>query len=77
MRRARAKANEHQFKIRAEGVLDGLAYGHVLLTHLPVDVEGIGDTYGGTYYVDQVTHQFADDGYTQRFALLRNATSEP
>lgn len=72
--RAQAKANENAWKIVAEGELDGSLYGHVLLTHKPVGVYGIGETYSGLYYVDRVTHVFAQAGYRQAFRLLRNAT---
>ncbi len=36
-------------------------------------VDGVGEKYGGIYYVDRVTHKFAFEGYTQEFALIRNA----
>jgi hypothetical protein len=72
--RAQAKANENAWKVIADGELDGSLYGHVLLTHKPVGVYGVGDTYGGLYYVDKVTHVFAKNGYRQSFRLLRNAT---
>lgn len=78
--RAQARANENAWKVIAEGELDGGLYGHVLLTHKPVGVYGIGDTYSGLYYVDKVTHVFAQTGYRQSFRLLRNAigqNSEP
>jgi hypothetical protein len=74
--RAQAKANENAWKIIADGELDGSLYGHVLLTHKPVGVYGVGDTYGGLYYVDKVTHIFAQSGYRQAFRLLRNATGQ-
>ena len=74
--RAQAKANENSWKINADGELDGLLYGHVLQTHRPVGVYGVGDTYGGLYYVDKVTHVFAQAGYRQSFRLLRNATGQ-
>lgn len=74
--RAQAKANENAWKVIADGELDGSLYGHVLLTHKPVGVYGIGDTYSGLYYVDSVTHVFAQDGYRQSFRLLRNATGQ-
>jgi len=74
--RAQAKANENAWKIIADGELDGSLYGHVLLTHKPVGVYGIGNTYGGLYYVDKVNHIFAQDGYRQSFRLLRNATGQ-
>ncbi|MFO1272435.1 MAG: hypothetical protein U1F50_12300 [Rubrivivax sp.] len=74
--RARAKANENAWKLHAEGELDGALYGHVLRTHETVAVDGIGDTYGGLWYVDAVTHVFSAAGYRQSFRLLRNATGE-
>ncbi|HXH72353.1 MAG TPA: hypothetical protein VNI58_06020 [Mariprofundaceae bacterium] len=78
--RAQAKANENAWKVVGDGELDGSLYGHVLLTHRPVGIYGVGETYGGLYYVDQVTHVFNATGYRQAFKLLRNATgrnSEP
>ena len=74
--RAQATANENAWKVIAEGELDGSLYGHVLLTFKTVNVDGVGDTYGGSYYVDQVQHRFAAEGYRQRFRLVRNATGE-
>lgn len=74
-RRAQAKADENAWKISAEGELDGTLYGHVLLTHVTVEVDGVGETYGGRYYVDEVTHHFDSEGYRQHFKLLRNATN--
>jgi hypothetical protein len=74
--RAQAQANENAWKIVADGELDGSLYGHVLQTHKPVGVYGIGTTYGGLYYVDKVTHVFAQNGYRQSFRLLRNATGQ-
>ncbi|MGD8590146.1 MAG: hypothetical protein PVG22_15080 [Chromatiales bacterium] len=74
--RAQAKANANAWKIVAEGELDGTLYGHVLMTHATVLVDGIGPTYDGRYYVDAVTHRFTADGYRQSFRLLRNATGE-
>lgn len=74
--RAQAAANENAWKLNAEGELDGALYGHVLLTHQTVEVDGVGSTYGGRYYVDEVAHVFSADGYRQRFKLIRNATGE-
>ncbi|MCP3953165.1 MAG: hypothetical protein GY697_13245, partial [Desulfobacterales bacterium] len=74
--RAQAKANEMAWKIVATGELDGAKYEHVLLTHKTVTVDGIGDYYGGGYYVDEVRHQFAGEGYRQKFRLLKNATGQ-
>ena len=74
--RAQAKANENAWKVHARGELDGSLYGHVLLTHKPVGVYGIGATYSGHYYVDTVEHVFDTSGYRQTFNLLRNATGQ-
>ena len=74
--KARAKANENAWKIKADGELDGSLYGHVLLTHKLVGVYGVGETYGGLYYVDSVSHAFDQNGYRQSFKLLRNATGQ-
>lgn len=71
---AQALANENSWKIRATGELDGAIYSHVLLTADTVTVDGVGDTYGGTYYVDEVIHVFNADGYRQQFTLIKNAT---
>ena len=74
--RAQAKANKNSWKLKAEGELNGTLYGHVLLTHKLVGVYGIGETYGGLYYVDAVQHVFDQSGYRQMFKLLRNATGQ-
>lgn len=74
--RALAKANENDWKVVGEGELDGALYGHVLLTHRTVIVDGVGSTYGGLYYVDEVAHSFSLDGYRQTFKLIRNAVGE-
>jgi phage protein D len=71
--RALAKANENAMKITATGELDGTLYGHVLRVGEPVGVDGIGQRYGGIYYVDTVDHRFDMAGYRQTFTLLRNA----
>lgn len=73
---AQQRANEAAMRVRATGDLDGSMYGHVLLPGLPVDLDGVGAKYGGTYYVDQVTHRFDMQGYRQNFTLIRNAVGD-
>jgi phage protein D len=70
---AQGRVNELSMRVRAEGELDGSLYGRVLRVGLPVGVDGVGTTFGGSYYVDAVTHVLTNDGYRQRFTLLRNA----
>ena len=74
--RAQAAANENAWKVQADGELDGVVYGHVLLNFKTVLVDGVGDTYGGLYYVDRVTHRFTMEGYRQSFHLIRNAIGD-
>ncbi len=71
--RAQRKANELSLKVKAEGELDGSLYGHVLRPGEPVGVDGVGERYGGAYFVDRVRHRFNTQGYRQTFTLLRNA----
>ena len=72
----KAKAEEAAWKIRATGELDGSMYGHVLQTSRTVKVDGVGSTYSGLWYVDEVKHLFSTDGYRQTFKLIRNATGD-
>ena len=71
--RAQQRANEASMRIKADGELDGSLYGHVLRVGEPVPVDGVGQKYAGTYYVDTVAHRFDVAGYKQTFTLLRNA----
>jgi phage protein D len=70
---AQRMANEQSMKISVNGELDGSLYGHVLLVGEPVGVDGVGDRYSGTYFVDNATHRFDVNGYKVNFRLLRNA----
>jgi len=72
----RARSEEYAMKVRASGELDGTLYGRVLQVGRTVTVDGVGDRYGGTYYVDSVTHVFSADGYQQSFRLRRNALGD-
>jgi hypothetical protein len=46
-------------------------YGHVLRTARLVSVRGVGHSYDGDYYVQQVTHRIQRGQYTQSFSLNR------
>lgn len=74
--RAQALVNEHAFKLRGSGEIDGSLYGHVLKVGATVTIDGVGSRYGGLYYVDKVAHAFNSEGYTQTFEVMRNATGE-
>jgi hypothetical protein len=45
----------------------------VLKVGLTVGVDGVGSRHSGRWYVDTVRHSFDVNGYSQDFALLRNA----
>jgi phage protein D len=70
---AQQMANEQSMKIAVDGELDGSLYGHVLRVGEPVGVDGVGQKFSGTYYVDATSHKFVSEGYTVTFKLLRNA----
>lgn len=70
---AQGMVNQQAMRIAVDGELDGSRYGHVLRVGEPVGVDGIGERYSGTYFVDQVTHRFDVNGYISNFKLLRNA----
>ncbi len=67
-------ASEDFDVIVANGEVDALRYGRVLRARRLVDVAGVGQTYNGTYYVQQVTHSIKrvpHGQYTQSFTLQR------
>jgi hypothetical protein len=57
--------------VGTQGVVDAMRYGRVLRSRRLVSVRGSGNTYGGTYYVQQVTHKIKRGEYTQNFTLVR------
>jgi hypothetical protein len=57
--------------IDAEGEMDALQYGRALRSRQLVAVRGAGQTYDGTYYVKQVTHNIRRGAYRQNFSLTR------
>jgi hypothetical protein len=61
--------------IEATGEVDAVRYGHVLRARRKVDVCGAGQSYDGTYYVQQVVHEITrlpTGSYKQRFTLRRD-----
>ena len=59
--------------VTAEGTLDALRYGRILMPRRPVDVRGAGDSFDGTFYVKSVTHTIdvMKGQYKQKFSLSR------
>ena len=57
--------------VTASGEVDTVRYGYVLGVRQLVGVRGVGKTYGGYYYVQQVTHRIKRGEYKQSFTLKR------
>jgi hypothetical protein len=57
--------------VTASGEVDTVRYGHVLQVRQLVGVRGVGNSYGGYYYVKQVTHRIKRGEYKQSFTLIR------
>lgn len=70
---AQAVVDRSAFAIRAEGELSTVTYRDILRAKRPVNVRGAGRQFSGTYYVEKVLHRLRGEGYTQEFALRRNA----
>lgn len=57
--------------VMGSGTLDTSAYGWALQSRQLVEVRGVGFSYDGVYYVQQVTHRIKRGEYTQSFTLKR------
>jgi hypothetical protein len=57
--------------VMANGTLDVLRYGAILMAPGLVGVRGVGYSYDGYYYVNSVTHHISVGQYTQDFSLAR------
>lgn len=60
--------------VRGEGELDTVRYGHVLRARKLVGVRGVGESYGGDYYVRRVKHTITRESFGQQFSLSREGT---
>ena len=72
--KAQAQAEQRSFKLKANGRLDGTAFGALLLPGSIVEVGGSGHN-NGKWYVDSTTHNFDASGYFVDFALIRNSAA--
>jgi hypothetical protein len=74
LQKAVAGASESSDAIRAIGEVDAVRYGCALRARRLVNVRGAGQSYDGTYYVQQVTHnikRLPRGEYKMRFTLTR------
>lgn len=60
--------------ITAQGELDTLTYGDLLQAGGTVNLRGVGYTYDGRYYINEVTHEIRTGDYKQRFKMTREGT---
>lgn len=68
---ALAAASQSADAVTVSGELSAIRYGAVLRARRTVDVRGVGASYGGQYYVKQVTHRLKRGEYKQNFSLSR------
>lgn len=71
MLRALTEARGAGDAVTASGQLDAARYGQALRARRLVEVHGVGNSYDGTYYVQQVTHGIRRGEYKQSFTLKR------
>ncbi len=68
-------SSETSDAIQATGEVDAVRYGQALRARRKVDVRGAGQSYNGTYYVQQVIHEITrlpTGSYKQSFTLRRD-----
>jgi len=68
-------SSETSDAIEATGEIDAVRYGRALRARRKVDVRGAGQSYDGTYYVQEVVHEITrlpTGSYKQRFTLRRD-----
>jgi phage protein D len=69
----RALFERQEWFVTGEGEIAANQSGVVLKPRGTATIKGVGEPYSGVYYVTRVTHTFSGDGYTQAFAVKRNA----
>jgi hypothetical protein len=70
-----ANSSETSDAIEATGEVDTVRYGRILRARRLLDVNGVGQSYNGIYYVKQVVHdirRLPTGDYKQRFTLTRD-----
>jgi hypothetical protein len=69
--RALSSATQSADAVTASGEVDAVRYGQALRSRRLVGVRGVGQSYGGNYYVKEVTHRLKRGEYKQSFTLTR------
>jgi hypothetical protein len=69
--RASSSSTQTSDAVNGSGEVDAVRYGHVLHARQLVGVRGVGNSYDGNYYIQQVTHHIKRGSYKQSFTLKR------
>jgi hypothetical protein len=69
--RALTASARGQDAVVVNGEVDAVRYGRVLRARRMVGVRGVGETFGGFYFVQEVTHRIRRGEYKQSFSLAR------
>jgi hypothetical protein len=71
MSQAQSTTDASVDSVTAEGELDSMRYGDLLLARTIVGLRGVGYSYDGLWYVKRVRHVIQKEKYTQSFTLAR------
>ncbi len=69
--RALSLESQSSDAVTVTGEVDAVRYGRALRSRRLVGVRGVGDSYDGMYYVQEVTHRIKRGEYKQSFSLRR------
>lgn len=69
--RGLSSASQSSDAVTATGEVDAVRYGRALRSRQLVGVRGVGESYDGPYYVQEVTHRIKHGEYKQSFSLRR------
>jgi len=68
--------NSSENTVTVKGELNVIRYNGILNPRGLVNLRGVGDTYGGKYYVKTVSHKISKGHYGQSFTLKREGTGK-
>lgn len=69
--RGLSSSSQSSDAVTATGEVDAVRYGRALRSRQLVGVRGVGQSYDGMYYVQEVTHRIKRGEYKQSFSLRR------
>ena len=69
--RGLSSSSDSSDAVTGQGEVDAVRYGRALRSRRLVGVRGVGQSYDGNYYVQEVTHRIKRGEYKQSFSLRR------